>query len=35
MIEVRTSRDNTQPELRGENSDWHNGYFIGALRKSR
>ena len=35
MIEVRTSRDNTQPELRGENSDWHNGYFIGALRKTR
>ncbi len=35
MIEVRTSRDNSQPELRGENSDWHNGYFIGALRKTR
>ena len=35
MIEVRTSRDNTQPDLRGENSDWHNGYFIGALRKTR
>ena len=34
MIEVRTSRDNTQPELRGPNSDWHNGYFIAALRKT-
>ena len=33
MIEVRTSRDNTQPELRGQDSDWHNGYFIAALRK--
>ena len=33
-IEVRTSRDNSQPELRGENSDWHNGYFIAALRKT-
>jgi hypothetical protein len=33
MIEVRTSRDNNLPQLRGENSDWHNGYFIGALRK--
>lgn len=33
MIEVRTSRDNTLPKLRGENSDWHNGYFIAAVRK--
>jgi hypothetical protein len=33
MIEVRTSRDNQLPHLRGEKSDWHNGYFIGALRK--
>ncbi|HEY3662863.1 MAG TPA: class I SAM-dependent methyltransferase [Chthoniobacterales bacterium] len=34
-FEVRTSRDNSLPELRGEKSDWHNGYFIGALRKTR
>ena len=34
MIEVRTSRDDTLPELRGEKSDWHNGYFIAALRKT-
>ena len=33
-IEVRTFRDNSQPELRGEKSDWHNGYFIAALRKT-
>jgi hypothetical protein len=33
MIEVRTTRDNQLPYLRAENSDWHNGYFIGALRK--
>jgi len=34
MIEVRTSRDDTLPELRGEKSNWHNGYFIAALRKT-
>ena len=34
MIEVRTSRDNNLPTLRGENSDWHNGYFIAALAKT-
>ena len=34
MIEVRTTRD--KPSLTtGQNSDWHNGYFIGALRKTR
>jgi hypothetical protein len=33
-IEVRTSRDNNLPTLRGENSDWHNGYFIAALAKT-
>ena len=32
-LEVRTSRDDTLPELRGEKSDWHNGYFIAALRR--
>lgn len=31
--EIRTSDDNTQPELRGQHSDWHNGYFISVLRK--
>jgi hypothetical protein len=33
-IEIRTSIDNTQPLVRGTQSDWHNGYFIAALRKS-
>ena len=35
MIQVRTSRDNNLPALRGENSDWHNGYFIAALAKTK
>ena len=35
MIEVRISRDHSQPDLRGENSTCHNGYFISAHRKTR
>jgi hypothetical protein len=32
-IEVRTSLDNSQPEIAEVLSDWHNGYFIGAIKK--
>lgn len=31
--ELRTSQDNTQPEQRGQHSDWHNGYYISILKK--
>ena len=30
-IEIRTTQDNSQPPVRGKNSDWHNGYFIAVL----
>jgi hypothetical protein len=34
--EVRTTRDNSQPAMQRQNSDWHNGYFIAVLsRKDR
>lgn len=32
-IEVRTTLDNSIPDAVCENSDWHNGYFIAAIRK--
>lgn len=32
-IEVRTSDDDSHPEINGKNSDWHNGYFLAILRK--
>jgi hypothetical protein len=32
-LEIRTSFDNSVPEATGENSDWHNGYFISVLSK--
>jgi hypothetical protein len=32
-LEVRTSIDDTHPEVAFQQSDWHNGYFIGTLRK--
>jgi hypothetical protein len=31
--EIRSSLDNTQPPVRGQHSDWHNGYFISALSR--
>jgi hypothetical protein len=31
-IEIRTTQNNTQPAVRGKNSDWHNGYFIAVVR---
>jgi hypothetical protein len=34
-IEVRTSLDDTHPELAGRDSDWHNGYFLGVIVKRR
>lgn len=34
-IEIRSSLDGTHPTIAHENSDWHNGYFISVLRKSR
>jgi hypothetical protein len=34
QIEVRTSIDNTQPEVKNEHSDWHNGYCISVLSKN-
>jgi hypothetical protein len=27
-IEIRTTLDNSHPSVAGENSDWHNGYFL-------
>ncbi len=32
-IEVRTSLDNSQPEVIRQHSDWHNGYWLAVLRK--
>jgi hypothetical protein len=34
-IEIRTAPDDIHPEVHGAASDWHNGYFIAALRKAR
>lgn len=31
--EVRTTIDDTHPEIAFEMSDWHNGYFIGVVAK--
>lgn len=33
-IEIRTSLDDTIPELAHEESDWHNGYFLAVLGKT-
>lgn len=30
-IEVRTTQDNTHPQIAQQNSDWHNGYFIAVV----
>jgi len=32
-VEIRTTHDNTHPVVSGRESDWHNGYFIAALKK--
>jgi len=34
-IEVRTTLDDTHPEILDLNSDWHNGYFIGVICRER
>lgn len=33
-IEVRTTTNDTHPNLQMQNSDWHNGYFIAHIRKA-
>ena len=34
-LEIRTTQDDSHAQLAsGENSDWHNGYFIGVMRKA-
>jgi len=33
--EIRTSLDNIQPSLAFKESDWHNGYFISVLSKTK
>jgi predicted O-methyltransferase YrrM len=33
--EVRTTLDGSHPEVGGEQSDWHNGYFIAVVDRSR
>jgi hypothetical protein len=33
LVEVRTTFDNSHALVHGSESDWHNGYFIAALRK--
>lgn len=32
-VDIRTSKDDTQPLLRNEHSQWHNGYFISVCRR--
>ena len=34
FVDIRTSQDNTTPEIKFERSEWHNGYFIAACQKS-
>jgi Methyltransferase domain len=34
-IDIRTTRTNTHAALLGRDSDWHNGYFIGVVNKTR
>ena len=31
-VTIRTTVDDTQPALRNEQSDWHNGCYIAVLR---
>jgi hypothetical protein len=31
--EIRSTLDNTHPEIQRQHSDWHNGYYISILRK--
>ena len=34
-IEIRTTMDESHPLIQGKTSDWHNGYFLAAIRKHR
>jgi len=34
-LEIRTTLDESHPEIAGEKSDWHNGYLISVLSKPR
>jgi len=33
-IEIRTSQDDTHPSIKMQYSDWHNGYYLAAVRRS-
>ena len=33
-IEIRTTEDDSHPQLSGKNSNWHNGYFIAVISKN-
>jgi hypothetical protein len=32
-IVIRTTDNESHPQISGQNSDWHNGYFIGVIKK--
>ena len=32
-LEIRSSLDNSHPEVAFQHSDWHNGYFIAVLQQ--
>ena len=34
FVEIRTTQDNSHPKVGGNQSDWHNGYFIACLTKT-
>lgn len=34
-IEIRTTLDNSHPQLAHEHSDWHNGYYLAYIKKSQ
>ncbi len=33
-IVINTTQDGIDPQLNFQNSDWHNGYFIGVIKKN-
>lgn len=34
-VEIRTTWNNLHASISGKESDWHNGYFVGVIRKMR
>lgn len=32
-LEIRTTSDGSQPAIREQHSDWHNGYFLSVLSR--